>query len=308
VRRITLGGCTVASVATSACARQNTTGPAGVTHAHTLTIAHVPRAYRLHVPLHFDARRTYPLVIVLHGHGESAERFEAATGMSEKADAEGFLVAYPQAMGDPSEWHSAVDGSNDNADVAFINQLISTIEREYHVDRRRVYVAGHSNGGFMAYRLASQLSERIAAVGVTAGSIGYVDDRRDTVRISAPNTPVAVIHFHGMADPSVPYHGGEEDDGPSNIVSAPNTIHFWIAADHCPAIPTRTVSANKNVITDRYGPCARGTDVVFYTIIDGEHRWPGDDVPWWTFPDREITDVNATDRMWAFFHAHPKVR
>lgn len=294
----------------AACARNRVaSGPEGATTVQHLRVAGQLREYRLHLPAHLDSSRRVPLVIVLHGHGESAENFERYTGMSDKADREGFIVAYPQALGDPSEWHTAIDGSRKRDDIAFVRDIIDLVSHAYRVDPRRIYAAGHSNGGFMTYRLASTLSDRIAAVGVTAGSIGAIDDRGDTLRLAPPPTPVAVIHFHGVADPSVPYNGGPEDDGPDNIVSVQNTIRFWTAADHCaPAPPARTISANRNVIIDTYAPCAGGTAVVLYTIIDGTHRWPGDDVPWWTFPGQPITDVNATDRMWDFFMAHPKSR
>lgn len=282
-------------------------GSAGSTTVQHLRVAREQRSYRLHLPARFDTSHSSPLVIVLHGHGESAENFEKYTGMSEKADAEGFIAVYPQALGDPSDWHTAVDGSGRRDDIAFIRAIIEVLSRKYHIDARRVYAAGHSNGGFMTYRLASTLSDRIAAIGVTAGSIGMIDERGDTLRIAPPAYPVSVIHFHGLADPSVPYSGGAESDGPDNIVSVPNTIRFWVTADHCPMAPSsRSVSANRNVITERYEPCASGTAVVLYTIVDGTHRWPGDEVPWWTFPGREVSDVDATDRMWDFFVAHPK--
>jgi len=276
------------------------------TVVHAMTVDHNTRTYRLHLPTHLTPHEHLPLVIVLHGHGDNAQDFEASTGMSDKADTEHFIAIYPQAMGNPSDWHSAVDGPADKADVDFVHEIIHTMIEQYHVDRTRIFVAGHSNGGFMAYRIASLLSNDIAAVGVTAGSIGSIDKQGDTIRISQPRRPVAVIHFHGYADPSVPYEGGDEDDGPDNIVSAPNTVHFWVTADGCPATPTRVISSNKNVIVDSYTPCALGTAVVFYTIVDGQHRWPGDDIPWWTFPNREITDVDATNVMWDFFRAHPK--
>ncbi len=270
-------------------------------------VAGALRTYLLHVPAHYDTIRRAPLVIVLHGHGESAQNFERYTGMSAKADAEGFIAVYPQAQGDPSDWHTAIDGPRKRDDIAFVREIINALEHTYRIDHRRIYAAGHSNGGIMTYRLASTLSDKLAAVGVTAGSIGMVDSLGDTLRIAPPPHPVSVIHFHGRADPSVPYAGGPESDGPDNIVSVRNTIAFWIAADRCPRAPaSRTVSADRNVIVESYAPCASGTGVTLYTIIDGVHRWPGDEVPWYTFPGRDDSDVVATDIMWAFFAAHPR--
>lgn len=299
----------LATLFLAACTRNSIRpGSEGTTSVQTMLVAGVQRKYLLHIPAGYDTIRRAPLVIVLHGHGESAENFEKYTGMSVKADQEGFIAVYPQALGDPSDWHTAIDGPRKRDDIEFVRRLISLLERRYRIDHRRIYAAGHSNGGIMTYRLASTLSDRIAAIGVTAGSIGMVDSLGDTLRIAPPPHPVSVIHFHGLADPSVPYRGGPESDGPDNIVSVRNTISFWTSADHCPATPaTRTVSADRNVIIESYEPCAKGTEVTLYTIIDGTHRWPGDDVPWYTFPGRDDSDVVATDVMWAFFAAHPRV-
>ncbi|MEO6865573.1 MAG: PHB depolymerase family esterase [Gemmatimonadaceae bacterium] len=298
-----------ALLATQACTTNTIrTEPQGVTSEQKMYVAGELRTYLLHIPAHYDTIRRAPLVIVLHGHGESAENFEKYTGMSDKADREGFIAVYPQAQGDPSDWHTAIDGPRKRDDIVFVRDIINALERSYRIDHRRIYAAGHSNGGIMTYRLASTLSDRLAAVGVTAGSIGMIDDRGDTLRIAPPPHPVSVIHFHGLADPSVPYRGGPESDGPDNIVSVKNTIAFWIGADHCPLAPaSRTVSTDKNVVVESYGPCAKGSEVTLYTIIDGIHRWPGDEVPWYTFPGRDDSDVVATDVMWNFFVAHPRV-
>ncbi len=295
--------------AIQACTRTSiSNGAAGVTSQQKMFVAGALRTYLLHIPAHYDMIRRAPLVIVLHGHGESAENFEKYTGMSNKADAEGFIVVYPQAQGDPSDWHTAIDGPRRRDDIAFVRAIIDLLEQKYRIDHHRIFAAGHSNGGIMTYRLASTLSDKLAAIGVTAGSIGMVDSLGDTLRIAPPRHPVSVIHFHGLADPSVPYAGGPESDGPDNIVSVSNTIAFWVAADRCPRSPaSRTVSPDRNVIVETYSPCADGTGVTLYTIIDGTHRWPGDEVPWYTFPGRDDSDVVATDVMWAFFVAHPRV-
>lgn len=192
-------------------------GPIGVTSEQKMYVAGELRTYLLHIPAHYDTIRRAPLIIVLHGHGESAENFEKYTGMSDKADREGFIAVYPQAQGDPSDWHTAIDGPRKRDDIVFVRDIITALERTYRIDHRRIYAAGHSNGGIMTYRLASTLSDKLAAVGVTAGSIGMIDDRGDTLRIAPPPHPVSVIHFHGLADPSVPYHGGPESDRKSVV-------------------------------------------------------------------------------------------
>lgn len=275
-------------------------------HQLAVPVGAQARTYILHVPRGIGADDHPALVVMLHGHGARAESFERSTGMSRKADREKFIVVYPQALGSPSVWHSAIDGSHRIDDVAFIQTLIDSLVSRYHVDPHRVYVAGHSNGAFMAYRVGAALSSRVAALGISAGSIGRITARGDTLRIRTPDVPVAVIAFHGKADRSVPYDGGPETDGPRHIVPTEASIRFWVTSDGCSGVPQSATWNAGNVIRDDYTGCRAGTEVVLYTIVDGTHRWPGDQTPWWKFAGRTSTAVSATDTMWDFFQAHPK--
>lgn len=275
-------------------------------HEYAVPVGAQTRSYILHVPRGLGPDDHPALVVMLHGHGARAESFERSTGMSRKADHEKFIVVYPQALGSPSVWHSAVDGSRRIDDVAFIQALIDSMISRHGVDPARVYVAGHSNGAFMAYRVGAALSSRIAALGISAGSIGRITRRGDTLRVRMPVDPVSVIAFHGRADHSVPYDGGPESDGPPRIVPTAESIRLWVNGDGCDIAPASDTSDGGNVIREDYSGCRDGTKVVLYTIVDGTHRWPGDQTPWWKFAGNGKSAVNATNLMWAFFQAHPK--
>lgn len=276
-------------------------------HDLGLAVGREHRDYILHVPKSYNRDQPSALVILLHGHGSRAQTFERLTGMSRKADRNSFIVAYPQALGSPSVWHSGIDGSTRVDDVAFIRSLITSISNRYNIDPNRIYVGGHSNGAFMAYRIGSALSSTVAAIGISAGSIGRLNSRGDTLRIERPAHPVAVIAFHGMADNMVPYDGGPETDGPRRIVSVPQSIHFWVNSDGCGATPDTTVLQHGNVVRTDYTGCRAGTEVELYTIKDGTHRWAGDTTPWWEFWSHSKGTVSATNEMWSFFKSHPKL-
>ena len=134
---------------------------------HDLPVAAEHRSFILHVPRSYRADRPTPLVILLHGHGAKAAAFERSTGMSDKADKESFIVAYPQALGSPSVWHTAVDGSPHGDDVAFIATLIdSAVARLQHRScahlrrrplQRRVHGVPHRLGAIAAHRGARNL-------------------------------------------------------------------------------------------------------------------------------------------------------
>ncbi len=145
-------------------------------HVLSLKVGDHERTYLLHLPLAFDGKRSLPLVVVLHGGGGNAPGAVDMTGFSEKADKEGFVVVYPNGSGRLKNrlltWNSgnccgyALDSSADN--VGFIRVLIDELEKTRAIDPKRVYATGMSNGGMMTYRLACELSDKIAAAAPVA--------------------------------------------------------------------------------------------------------------------------------------------
>jgi polyhydroxybutyrate depolymerase len=255
------------------------------------------RTYLLHAPSGHNASKKMPLVLVLHGATQSPESAERMSGMSKLADRDDFLVAYPSGTGRLSRvptWNAgnccgyALENKVD--DVAFISALIDKLEREYPVDPKRVYVTGISNGAMMSYRLACELSDRIAAIAPVEGAQN-LDCR--------PSNRVSVIVFHGTADRLVPYDGGSTPfqlAGRRNDTPVDDTVAFWVKEDACAAAPRREESSE--VHTTIYSGCKDGTGVALYAIQGGHHMWPGLVI--------SGNDVPATDLMWAFFMEHPK--
>lgn len=96
-------------------------------------------------------------------------------------------------------------------DVGFIRELIDRLQRRYTIDGNRTYVAGYSNGAMMAYCLAAELSDRIAAAAAVAGTIGgRATPDSPLITIREPAQPVSIIVFHGTSD-ALPYNGGYQN-------------------------------------------------------------------------------------------------
>jgi polyhydroxybutyrate depolymerase len=255
------------------------------------------RTYLLHVPANYDANQKTPLVLVLHGATQSPESVERMSGMSELADRENFLVAYPSGTGRLSRvptWNSgnccgyALENHVD--DVAFIRALIDELEREYPVDPKRVYVTGISNGAMMSFRLACELSDKIAAIAPVEGAQNLE---------CRPSNQVSVLVFHGTADRLVPFGGGStpfQVGGRRTDTPVMDTVTLWAKEDGCASAPEREESSE--VHTTIYSGCEDGTGVALYAIQGGRHIWPGTRL--------SGNDVRATDIMWAFFEQHPK--
>lgn len=175
-----------------------------------------------------------PLVLVLHGFGGDAEGLRAI-GDIERIVSEnlvdGAVVVYPNGTGAdeglPQSWNAGgccpfstfalVD------DVGFVDRLIDTLTDSYPIDPERIWVVGYSNGGMMAYRLACELSSKIAAIGVAAGSM-MVDE-------CPASSSVSVLHLHGDLDAVVPLMGGTVAG--ITFPSADQSIGALAAANGC---------------------------------------------------------------------------
>jgi polyhydroxybutyrate depolymerase len=203
------------------------------------------RQYLLHVPATYKPEEAAALVLVFHGAGISAERFVDYSGFSHVADREGFLIVYPQGLGEA--W-------NPSRDVQFISDLIDLLQRRCYIDPDRIYASGHSNGASMVNRLACELAGRIAAIGTLSG--GYQASTR-----CSPSHPVAVFAIHGTADPVIPYDG------------VPEWALAWAQRNGCNPEPIEVVR-NVLISEKQWSNCQAGADVILYTIQDHGHEWP----------------------------------
>lgn len=260
------------------------------------------RRYILHIPASYKAGTNVPLFIVLHGGGGNGRGAETMTGLSRKADREGFLVVYPYGWGRMDEHFLTWNAGNccgramaeNKNDVEFIKQLILLIKNQYSIDDNRVYATGMSNGGMMSYRLACELSDQIRGIAPVSGAMNFEPCR--------PARPVAVMIFHGRADKHVLYAGGAPEtqvDSHERIDrSVAFAADFWRRKNECEEKPS--LSTSGKVDREKYRCKASDLEVV---SIEGEgHTWPGGERGY-QGADRPTTEISATDAIWEFFQA-----
>jgi polyhydroxybutyrate depolymerase len=258
----------------------------------TITSSGVSRTANVHVPVSYDPTQPTPVVLNFHGFTSDATQQAFLTQMTPKADAEGFIVVYPQGLND--SWNAGAccgqSASSKVDDVRFVSDLLDALAAQICVDAKRVFATGMSNGGFLSHRLACELSDRIAAVAPVAGVLG--------IPTCAPPRAVPVMHFHGTADPLVPYYGSPT----LGFVSVPDTFSGWSARDACSGSPVETYRNNDSHCST-YETCGAGATVTLCTVDGGGHTWPGGT----PVPSLGYTTPNlsATDAMWAFFTKHP---
>jgi polyhydroxybutyrate depolymerase len=272
------------------------------------------RTYRLYAPRSLPRHRSLPLLVALHGGFGSGLQFEANSGFDALADAHHFIVVYPDgtpiraqgALANARVWNGgrccgpAVSQQVD--DVGFIRQLIDKVSHDYDVDPKRVYAAGHSNGAIMSYRLACELSDKIVAIGVQAGSL--------EIDHCAPTNPVSVLHIHGTADHNIPISGGRGDGLAGIAFHSPHDSAATLAkVDGCRATASTAVAPdNSDVSIETWEPCRHSTEVQFVTVAGASHAWMGHPS---TRVGQRLTGApymkyDSSAAIWAFLASHPR--
>jgi polyhydroxybutyrate depolymerase len=243
--------------------------------------------YLMHLPDGYSDNRQWPLVIVLHGTNGTPERMETTTGFTQLADEEGFIVVYPKSR--DYTWNILIPNFDPsiykNDDAGFIAALIDRLVMNYHVDRKRVYLAGLSQGGFMAFCAASQYPEKITAIGAVAG--------RSVNNIYSFH-PLPFIYFHATDDQIVPITAYGSQWGVT-IPNVDDMIAKFIQINGCTETPD--IILDKNGILGRFWHApVTNADIEYYKLTSGGHKWfnEGND------------NLDATKLIWEFFATHPE--
>jgi polyhydroxybutyrate depolymerase len=276
-----------------------------------IDVGNAKRSFVLHVPCRKNMKSLGPLVIALHG-GESNGKFmQHFSGLDETSDKYGFIVLYPNGSGNDARrltWNSGDCDSyakrKNVDDVAFIDALIEHMIQNYSVDQNRVYVTGMSNGAMMAYRLGTEIPNRIATIAAIAGTLD-IDN-------SSVRTPMPILHFHGTADEYVPYDGGRgpKSHAKFNHSSVQATLAAWIRVNEAFPTPWECLIPNAyddgtTTIKYTYSTETDPENVVLYKIIGGGHTWPGRP-PLEDFLGPCARNLFANEIMWHFFSMHSK--
>lgn len=257
------------------------------------------RPFAVKEPSGYDGSAALPLVVLLHGYTGTSKVVDAYFELNALVDEKQFLLALPDGTKDPGgkQFWNASDACCDFFgtgvdDVAYLGAVIADVKARFNVDAKRVFVVGHSNGGFMAHRLACERSGEIAAIVSLAGGT-YTSAAK-----CKATEPVAVLQVHGDADETVLYEGGSFFAGSPAYPSAEATVGLWATKNGCNATLTKTAEkldldtglAGEETTVARHA-CTKGA-AELWTIAGGAH----------------IPDFGSTwaARIYAFLEAHPK--
>jgi polyhydroxybutyrate depolymerase len=258
---------------------QSSGAPPAMPTTGTGTVEVGGRPVTVHVPKRYSPARPAPLVIALHGYTSDAAELETFLQLTPESEKRGFVYAYPDGSTDDRGdrfWNAtdaccAFSGAEPD-DSRYLSELISSIQRSYRIDRARVYLIGHSNGAFMAFRMACEHADQVAAI-VAVNGASWNDAAR-----CRPSEPVSVLAIHSSADETVVFTGGVMDG--VAYPSAAATIAQWVSYDRCAGEAGRDAppidlvidlpAAETSVRTYVQG-CAGGSTVLEWTIVGGSH-------------------------------------
>lgn len=229
------------------------------------------RSFVLRIPPTFDRNVPAPLLVALHGSGQTAAEFKSTIGIDDDTDAADLVVVYPDGVA-----RSWAIGANTNADqlgindLQFFQDLVDAIAGRVPINTSRVYVTGISLGAQMAQVLACRFPGRIAAIASVAASVSTA-----IADGCVADLPVPALFMLGTEDPIFLWEGIE-----GQLLSGPETIDFWRGLNGCTdAVDEETlpdaVDDSTRVRVERYRECEGDSEVVLYAVEGGGHTWPG---------------------------------
>ena len=256
------------------------------------------RPYSEFVPSSYSSTSAVPLVIALHGYSSSGKQLESFVNFKAVAEQRGFILVSPDGTVDATGnqfWNATEVCCNFFSEVdddAYLISILNDMESKYSIDRKRIYFVGHSNGGFMSYRMACKHSDRIAAIASLAGATFL-----NSSDCGAKN-PVSVLQIHGTSDATILYNGGAILG--KQYPSATASTAQWATFNRCSNNATpradkldlvTTIAGNETSITS-WNNCRNGTEVELWTLDQGAHT--------------PALSTTFASKVYDFLASHPK--
>lgn len=251
------------------------------------------RVFHFKKPPHRNSYTGSSLVFIMHGSGGTGMGIrKSALKLEAKANDENFIIVYPD--GYKNFWNDCRKASASVANQENINEqafFLAMIDyfKIYGINTKKVFAAGMSGGGHMAYKLAMTMPEQFRAITVVVANLP------DSINSDCGESKkrVAVMIINGTADPVNPYGGGEVKTGivMGTVRSTEQSFQYWATIDGYKGTPEKTNLPNTDPddkAIEKYSyQSNRRPDVTLLKVINGKHEHP--------------TDINAYSEAWEFF-------
>ena len=248
---------------------------------------------------HPEAEGSSSLLFNLHGYNSSALEQMNYTRFNDLANTKenNFILIHPQGAElntiltyGSSHWNSGAWTVGSTVDdIGFIDTIIELVSQKYNLNQERIYSTGMSNGGFMSYHLACNLSSKIAAVASVTGSMS-----KETYEDCNPAHPTSIIQFHGTIDVTVPFQGNST----LGMRSINDVMDYWKVYNACDVDPSSIITDYFDIEIavqhDTYSNCLNDVHVELYKIEGMGHTWP--------YKGRY--GISATEIIWEFINTY----
>jgi polyhydroxybutyrate depolymerase len=227
------------------------------------------RTFVRHIPKGYTGKTPVPVVIDFHPLGGTGATWKGSTSWGSVADSNGFIVVWPDGIG--NSWNvgrCCSTAQSDNVDdVAFTNAIVTTLQQEACIDAKRVYATGCSNGGGMAFKVACDAANVIAAVAPVDFDCVTGAAANPSCGSCAPVRPISEIQFRGTSDTAVPYNGGS---GPRGTIfpGAQENFTEWGGINQCTGTPQALAGQSS---CQAYPTCGAGAQTILCTVQNGTH-------------------------------------
>ena len=248
---------------------------------------------------HPEAEGQSSILFNLHGYGSNAlaqMQYADFRDLAYSKD-KNFILIHPQGAPLNTAIASSVSHWNSGAwtigspvdDIDFINTIIELVSNKYNINTKRIYSTGMSNGGFMSYHLACNLSSKIAAIASVTGSMS-----KQTLESCNPNHPTSILQIHGTIDGSVPFNGNSA----IGMESIDDVMNYWKVYNACnsePLIKVEDYSVLGFAVEHQtFQNCINDVQVELYKVDGMLHTWPS----------KERFGISATELVWDFINTY----
>lgn len=236
------------------------------------------RQYRLYIPASYDASTPTPLILNFHGFTNNIDTQFNQSDFRQLAEDNQFIFVTPQGLGFLAGWAINNNFGGNEDDLGFSDALIDRIQQDYNINEKRIYATGFSNGGFFSYRLACELSPRIAAVASVAGSMTrrWIDNNQ-----CQPQHPTAVLQITGTNDNVISINGNGSNEPIQDV------MEYWSAVNNGDSTPD-VIQLGGGSTRSIWDNGDNGVTAEFIRVQGKGHSWNGG-------------NVNTSQEVWNFF-------
>ncbi len=298
------------------CRSNNVVVKTGLLKDQSINIAGISRQYHLYLPANPATAR---VVVLLHGHGGSSDQLMGLTGIKTPyklwlnvAQRENLILAIPNgSLGSNNKrgWNdcrSDAQGNPSSNDVLFVSELINHISDNYLSKLPKVFAVGTSNGGHMVLRLAQEIPEKLAAIGVIVAANSAQSKCSDS------NSPISILIMNGTNDPLLPFEGGQIASNRGEVFSSEATTSYWASRNQTETtpivteIPDTDTNDGSSISKYNYQNGINNSEVVLYRVLGGGHTEPSIAERYSNIykaiVGNQNGDIEMAEEIWAFFN------